>query len=123
MITGCNIFSVSIFGETAVFSVNQSLVERVVSAKACIVHIFICLDASFRAVGAVHQAHIVVTCRHAVPSLTRLLKVADVFVPDLQIASVPGQTAIVTAAAGVGAVNVAVSARFVVGAIDYQPIE
>ena len=92
-----DIVSVGVLGEVALVVVGQVFVEGVKLTQPGVVHIFIGLDTRLSAVGAVHQREVVVTGRHAVPGLARLLEVADVLIADLEVVAQPRQTAVVRA--------------------------
>lgn len=81
----------------AVGTVGQGLIEGVVTAKTGIIKVFIGLDAGGTAVGAVHQRQVVVAGCHSVPSLSCLLKVAEILVADGEVIIHIAQTAIVGA--------------------------
>ena len=72
-------------GEGAFGVVGESFVERVEAPESAVVHIFVRAYACLGAIGAVHEAEVVVAGGYAVPSLAGMFVVADILVSDDQI--------------------------------------
>ena len=77
---------------------DQLLIKRVILAQTLVPHIFVGLDACPLTIGSIHNAQVVGTCGDTVPSLTRLLKVADILITYLILIAYPRKTTIVTTA-------------------------
>ena len=95
LVTGRDIVAVGVLGEVAVGIVGQILIERVILAQPCLIHILIGLDTRLGTVCAVHQREVVITCRHTIPGLSRLLEVTDVLIADLEVIPHPSQSTII----------------------------
>ena len=120
LIAGGDIVAIGILGKIAVCIIGQILIERVILTESNLVHILIGLDTCVYAISAIHQTHIVVASRHAIPSLTCLLEVTDVLITDLEVVTQPSQTTVITATTTTSAMDKAIGIRFMIGTVEDQ---
>ena len=118
----CLVVSAGVLHEVAVGIGSQLFVERVVAPESHIVEVVVGLDARLSAVGAVHQAQVVVAGRHAVPCLSRLLEVADVLESYAEVVADPRQSAIIAARASACAVYISVGVGLMIGTVDDEMV-
>ena len=117
-----DVVAVGVFHEVAVGIVGQGFVEGVVFAESDFVKVFIVLDAGLYPVGAIHQTHVVVARRNAVPGLSGLLEVSDILIADGELVVNPSQSAIVRTGAAACAVDITVGVGLVVGTVEDQMV-
>ena len=117
------VVAVGILDKLSVLVRHEIFVQGVVFAQAVLVHVLVGADARARSPRSVHEAEVVVACRHSAPGLSRLLEVADVLVAHLELLVQPGQSAIVGSCAAGRAMYETIRCSLVVGSVKDEMIE
>ena len=118
LVTLSDIVTIGVLSEIAVSIIGHIFIERVKLAQSYFVHVLVSFDSRIHAISTIHQAHVVVTCRHTIPGLTSLLEIANVLITDLEVILHPGKTSIIRTATSTGSMDEAIGIGLMVGSIE-----
>src|SRR5574344_767754 len=113
---------ITLRGVCAIATYDHPFIKGIETSQSQVVHVFIITDARAGAISAIHDTQVIGSCGNAIPSLSRLLEVADVLVANLKVVAYPSQTSIITAGTSTSAMNKSVGTCLMISTVKNQMV-